>query len=107
MKLKLTQKTLMSPFLSYASILRINAIYDVITVLIIKKVITYLILLSMYLHQEIFYSSIDDFKKIRDFCLSTEIRYRKDEELYEFLSKEKDLSFIEGKQRFDELYKKY
>ncbi len=67
----------------------------------------HLILLSMYLHQEIFYNSIDEFIKIRNFCLSTEIRYRKDEELYEFLSKEKDLSFIEGKQRFDEFYKKY
>ena len=67
----------------------------------------HLILLAMYFAITMIDKDYDMFMNIRNFALSTSIRYKKNQELYKFLEDHPEYNFTEGKKVFDNLYKKY
>ncbi len=67
----------------------------------------HLILLSMYFAINLVENNYPMFVHLSNFSRSTFVRYQKDRELEEFLQEHPEYSFVEGKEIFDNLYKKY
>ena len=67
----------------------------------------HLILLSMYFAISLIERNYPMFMNIVNFSKSTSIRYHEDPELKKFLDEHPEYSFTEGKEIFDNLYKKY
>lgn len=67
----------------------------------------HLILLAIYLKNEIYLNDDVIFQKVYDFCAEIQNRHSEDKKLKEFLDTNKDLSFVEAKKVYDNLNKKY
>lgn len=67
----------------------------------------HLILLSIYFALTLIERNYPMFIHISNFARSTLVRYKKDEELDNFLKEHPEYSFTKGKEIFDNLYKKY
>ena len=67
----------------------------------------HLILLSLYFALTLIERNYPMYIHISNFAKSTLVRYKKDEELEKFLKEHPEYNFVDGKEVFDKLFKKY
>lgn len=67
----------------------------------------HLILLAAYLELTYWNKNPYLYEKLQSFSIEKQKRYQKDPELYNFLSRHPELSFVEGKKLFDKQMKRY
>ena len=67
----------------------------------------HLILLAAYLELTCWNKNPNLYEKLQSFSIEKQKRYQKDPELYNFLSRHPELSFVEGKKLFDKQMKRY